>query len=890
MHRKHFLAAQAWYAISQGAPAFLNPFLNLFFTKLGITPAQIGLLSALRPWISAPCGSLIAGLADRWGAHRFLLLACYLAVTWIQGLMALPAFASFSAMLALTAASSCVYTPSQILADAAVMAASDHPGDYGRLRTMASVSWTAFAPLAGWVNSTFGIRVGIACYVAGSMLAVPAAWMLPVEALRRKVAPVIERMPSKEGEQAVSATAVEAGGLPELRQPLLAEEAPIPVTQRAGLARALAIVRYIEAITELGVAPPPGVGLYGFAALPLSYVSQHLAPAEGPEAADASPGYSPFAGAAEPGSVSPEVAALVRDVPAGAALQTPAALTPDGGSEEPAGSQPEQQRPEMPRGHTVHGSSDALQSIRRPTGGAERPLDTEPRPMAAQDPGAAASLAQGPPPPPVRTRPLAVPPTGRPQQQPAEGEESSSLEGFVVLPPHGTDWEGEWAGSEEGAEKGEENEPLFSEEDRQAGQHAAAARQQPRQLHNVASASALLRDVRAIRMLQLSGAGPQAAAALPARAAAEGVAGGRASDLAAEPGGHAGLFGLTGATYGSSSALPAERELMREALDLELREARQDADATGSMVVGMLSKKLERMAREARRQQRLQRRAARQRAKAAAAAAAAAPSAAPLSARREPEEAALGVSEPRLSAMAEERPATAAAPPAEPEQLGFGAALKRLFTDAQVVTFFSLCTILGFGHGIIGGFLFMHLADLGGSELLMGAVLTANALPELPAFYYFGSILSAMGMYTLLFTATATLGLRIWAYSLLPRIGLKWIVPIEALHAVTYACGWSASAVNSSKIAPPGLEGTTQGLFQGLWTGVGCGLAGILGGVLYGSHGAEFLFRLSGLAILGCTAASAVPALLLRQQRKRHAREPLPSKESVDDLAALSQH
>ncbi len=29
---------------------------------------------------------------------------------------------------------------------------------------------------------------------------------------------------------------------------------------------------------------------------------------------------------------------------------------------------------------------------------------------------------------------------------------------------------------------------------------------------------------------------------------------------------------------------------------------------------------------------------------------------------------------------------------------------------------------------------------------------------------------------------------------LLPRIGLKWIVPIEALHAVTYACGWSGKA------------------------------------------------------------------------------------------------
>lgn len=39
---------------------------------------------------------------------------------------------------------------------------------------------------------------------------------------------------------------------------------------------------------------------------------------------------------------------------------------------------------------------------------------------------------------------------------------------------------------------------------------------------------------------------------------------------------HAGLFGLTGASHAAASALPGERELMREALDLELREARQD--------------------------------------------------------------------------------------------------------------------------------------------------------------------------------------------------------------------------------------------------------------------------------------------------------------------------
>ena len=36
--------------------AFINPFLTVYFSKLGFSGAQIGLLSALRPWISAPCG------------------------------------------------------------------------------------------------------------------------------------------------------------------------------------------------------------------------------------------------------------------------------------------------------------------------------------------------------------------------------------------------------------------------------------------------------------------------------------------------------------------------------------------------------------------------------------------------------------------------------------------------------------------------------------------------------------------------------------------------------------------------------------------------------------------------------------------------------------------
>ena len=57
---------------------------------------------------------------------------------------------------------------------------------------------------------------------------------------------VIERRPSVPA----AAKALPAGPGAELRQPLLAEEAPpTPPTQAAGLSKAIAIIRYIEAIT-----------------------------------------------------------------------------------------------------------------------------------------------------------------------------------------------------------------------------------------------------------------------------------------------------------------------------------------------------------------------------------------------------------------------------------------------------------------------------------------------------------------------------------------------------------------------------------------------------------------------------------------------------------------
>jgi hypothetical protein len=53
-----------------------------------------------------------------------------------------------------------------------------------------------------------------------------------------------------------------------------------------------------------------------------------------------------------------------------------------------------------------------------------------------------------------------------------------------------------------------------------------------------------------------------------------------------------------------------------------------------------------------------------------------------------------------------------------------------------VLIFIGQATTMGFGIGVIGEFLFLFLADLGGSELLMGLTLTFTCLAEVPVFHF----------------------------------------------------------------------------------------------------------------------------------------------------------
>jgi hypothetical protein len=56
---------QVWYFLSTGGQAFVLPYFNVYFDQLGFSKDAIGVLSALRPWLSAPCAVLLCALADK---------------------------------------------------------------------------------------------------------------------------------------------------------------------------------------------------------------------------------------------------------------------------------------------------------------------------------------------------------------------------------------------------------------------------------------------------------------------------------------------------------------------------------------------------------------------------------------------------------------------------------------------------------------------------------------------------------------------------------------------------------------------------------------------------------------------------------------------------------
>jgi len=155
----------------------------------------------------------------------------------------------------------------------------------------------------------------------------------------------------------------------------------------------------------------------------------------------------------------------------------------------------------------------------------------------------------------------------------------------------------------------------------------------------------------------------------------------------------------------------------------------------------------------------------------------------------------------------------------------------------------------GFCVGVIEGFLFLALEDLGAPAVLWGATLTVTCAAEVPVFHYATALAGRFGETALTHAVFAAFALRLGYYSLLGAVVPPGaVLPAELLHGVTFAVAWAVGSTVARDVAPPGLGPTLQGAFQAVYFGAGPGLGALFGGLLYYRVGPAAMFR-SAMAV-----------------------------------------
>jgi len=186
--------------------------------------------------------------------------------------------------------------------------------------------------------------------------------------------------------------------------------------------------------------------------------------------------------------------------------------------------------------------------------------------------------------------------------------------------------------------------------------------------------------------------------------------------------------------------------------------------------------------------------------------------------------------------------------------------LRVLVSSSRCGVSFLFCLFcLSSGTILVEFLVFLFFEFLGGSYQMMGWTVVLTVLFEIPIFHIAPLLLRKFGGSGLLLLACLCYTTRVVGYSLVPEGHAMYILLLEPLHGITYACGQTAMVdfvVNAN--LPQGYEASGQGLVQ-LFKGSGSTIGLLLGGWAEDSVGPRVLYRVaagvvaSGAAVLVST-------------------------------------
>lgn len=182
--------------------------------------------------------------------------------------------------------------------------------------------------------------------------------------------------------------------------------------------------------------------------------------------------------------------------------------------------------------------------------------------------------------------------------------------------------------------------------------------------------------------------------------------------------------------------------------------------------------------------------------------------------------------------------------------------LRALLADRRWRLFLFLAFAGGVGMGFVHNFLFLYMDGIGASRTTMGLALSVATVSELVVFSQAHRWLARWGVHRVLAFAMLATAVRLLAYAALPHPG--WVLLVQLLHGPTFALAWTAGVAGASRLAPPGLGATAQGLFTGVNFGLGGAAGAMVGGVLYQEVGAQAMYSLASAAVFSAVAVYLV--------------------------------
>jgi PPP family 3-phenylpropionic acid transporter len=151
------ILSRAFYTFYYAAGACLMPFLPIYFSDLGFSGGQIGVLRAIAPLMTLVSGPLWSGLADVTRRHKAFWLVA-IAGSW-GAVLALSRASSYRVLIAIVVVQAFFAAPIVPLIDSAVLALlGSRKERYGSLRLWGAVGWGIGGLLVGQLIDRYGLH------------------------------------------------------------------------------------------------------------------------------------------------------------------------------------------------------------------------------------------------------------------------------------------------------------------------------------------------------------------------------------------------------------------------------------------------------------------------------------------------------------------------------------------------------------------------------------------------------------------------------------------------------------------------------------------------------------------------------------------------------------